>query len=115
VTAATVTALVTSMEIRIGIPTVLLETGWVFVLATLVASAAYRIMLSRYDHRERLAGMEAMNPVHLWFMQRETRVDHIAIPLTVGALLNTVVFGIFIISQLFEAAIRTLVSALTFR
>jgi hypothetical protein len=109
-----VAVFITALVVGVGIGTVLMETGCVFVVAVLAALAVYRFMLSHYDHQIQYSGIKGFNLLHSWFMHRESRVDHVAIPLTFGALLYTVVFGIFIVSKLLDAAIRAIVSALTF-
>jgi hypothetical protein len=84
---------ITRLVMGVGVGTVLMETGWVFVVAVLAALAVYRFMLSHYDHRIQYSGIKGVNLLHVWFMHRESRVDHVAIPLTIGALLYTVVLG----------------------
>ena len=105
---------ITALVMGVGVGSVLMETGWVFVVAVLAALAVYRLMLSHYDHRIQYSGIKGVNLLHAWFMHRESRVDHFGIPLTIGALLYTVVFGVFIVSRLLDAAIHAIVSALTF-
>ena len=110
---ATVTVFLTASIEGVSVGTVLLETGWVFLISILAALALYRFSLSYCDHRIQYSGAKGINLLHDWFMHREARVDHVAIPLTIGALLYSVVFGIFLACRFIDAAIRAIVSLLT--
>jgi len=97
---------------RMSMEAVVLCTSWAMVLTVLVSLGMYRVMLSVYDHRARVFGMPRSHPVYQYFLHQETIVDRVGIPLTILEILYTVAVGMFVISEVIDAAIRKMLPIL---
>jgi hypothetical protein len=95
-----------------GLEVLLLETGWFLVIAILGAAVCDRVLLSFCDRRAQLRAPDGAKTIHLWFAHRESRVDRIAIVLSIGALLYSVALGTFFIVRFFDAVIHRIVKIL---
>lgn len=93
---------------------ILLITGWILVVAATAMLLTYRLLLRHYDRQLLRLAPDIPNPLHAVLQNRITAIDRWGVPLTIGIVLYTVLFLVYLLYQSFERVAQTLLHLLSY-
>ena len=94
--------------------TLLLITGWILVAAATVMLLRYRLLLRHYDQQLLRLARENPNSLHCALQNRMTLIDRWGVSLTLGIVLYTILFLVYLLYQSFERIAHALLRLLSY-
>jgi hypothetical protein len=93
---------------------ILLITGWVLMVASTALLLKYRLLLRHYDHQLLKWGADDHGPFRVILQHRTTLIDRWGVSLTVGLVLYTVLFLVYLLYQSLERIAESLFRLLSY-
>jgi hypothetical protein len=92
---------------------ILLITGWILAVAATAMLLRYRLLLRHY-YRKVLRFAPDANPLHVALQNRMTLIDRWGVSLTIGIVLYTVLFLVYLLCQSLEKIAQALLHLLSY-
>jgi hypothetical protein len=92
----------------------LLITGWILVVAPTATLLAYRLLLRHYDRRLLRFASGSPNRLHAALQNRMTLIDRWGASLTIGIVLYTVLFLVYVLYESLERVAQALLQLLPY-
>jgi hypothetical protein len=91
-----------------------LITGWMLVVAATATLLTYRLLLRHYDRQVLRFEQDSPNPLHAALQNRMTVIDRWGVSLTIGIVLYTVLFLVYLLYQSLESVAQALLHLLSY-
>ena len=91
-----------------------LITGWILVVAATATLLTYRLLLRHYDRQLLRFEQDSSNPLHAALQNRMTVIDRWGVSLTIGIVLYTVLFLVYLLYQSLESVAQALLHLLSY-
>lgn len=93
---------------------ILLITGWILVVASTAMLLRYRLLLRHYDQYVLKSTSDHPNPLHAVLQNRMTLIDRWGVSLTIGIVLYTVLFLVYLLYQSFAIIAHDILKLLSY-
>jgi hypothetical protein len=91
-----------------------LITGWILVVAATATLLTYRLLLRHYDRQLLRFAPDSPNPLHAALHDRMALIDRWGVSLTIGIVLYTVLFLVYLLCQSLESVAQALLHLLSY-
>jgi hypothetical protein len=93
---------------------ILLAAGWILVVAGTAMLLTYRLLLRHYDRQLLRFAPDSPNPLHAALQNRLTLIDRWGVSLTIGIVLYTVLFLVYLLYESLDRVAQALLHLLSY-